>query len=879
VIQARGHTVQRERPLALAAYRNAHLGEAIVVCGCGTSLRELTNPGDHITIGVNDVGRLFDPTYLVVVNPRTQFKHDRFRYVEQSNALVLFTQLDLGRVRPPVVRFRLGPYGGMEIGADVLPHTQNSPYVAVCLAAHMGARQIGLIGVDLTDNHFFGSTGRHPLSGRLPEIDAQYGQLAHALAARGVALVNLSSISRLTSLPRVHIDSSGGWIAPVMKPSAAVGNNVTRTPRTEPMKIAIEQYSPGIVGGFLDALATSAASLGHRIVRNARGIGYDRSTLSIVWNGRGHPKRGPTLYCEHGWLPRWAYQVSPSGINADSHVASFRWNGDPLTPEDETALDRHLDSIRTQPPPGFEYMETTREAAANVPERFLLVPLQIETDTNILRHAPASLRSMQALVDLVSVASPPWPVIFKQHPADVRRGNRQLHLRLRRRQDSIWPQATGNVYQLLKSGHCAGVVTINSNVAHDAMLWNVPAVALGAGVWPAAGHTPFLTALPKDWTDLEQLAQDSHAIACRRAYALHLMKCQVSLADASDPARVAGLLSLAIGRREPTSSASTIARKPLPVINVVARNRGWVFEDLKRLFVQRGAVHVRVVASERPLHNADGWIFVRTKEAAETPDPLRTTVQVHDMFDNGRYRPGGERDCVRACRGVSLSHPQQRQILEASGVSLAGKQVLVRPLGWRSAFGPIEHRSGPFTVAWVGRPTMHDGIELKRVEWFVEAMLPLAHRMNAVLLGDRLDAAYRALRSGNVTCTYLRRRDNPIEAYPAHYHRFDCLVISSTSESGPLSLFEAMASGIPVVATRVGWAPTLVEHGKTGFLVDSVEEMRTAIEMVADERAFWHAQRATIRERVSGMTLESWIDENVKLALDVMGAGRQTNAA
>ena len=87
-----------ERPLALAAFRNRHQGDAIVVCGCGTSLKELTNPGQYITVGVNDVGRLFDPTYLVVVNPRTQFKNDRFRYVEQSNAQALFTQLDLGRV-------------------------------------------------------------------------------------------------------------------------------------------------------------------------------------------------------------------------------------------------------------------------------------------------------------------------------------------------------------------------------------------------------------------------------------------------------------------------------------------------------------------------------------------------------------------------------------------------------------------------------------------------------------------------------------------------------------------------------------------------------------------------------------------------------------
>lgn len=188
---------------SLPPFLRIHVGEPFLVCGCGPSLNELPDPQRHLTIGVNDVGRLFDPTYLVVVNPRSQFKGDRFRYVQESNARALFTQLDLGRVRPPVVRFRLGKYGGTDVGAaDVLHYTQNSPYVAVCLAAYMGAARIGLIGVDMTDHHFFAQTGRHPLAGRLREIDEQYGRLAAALAERGVELVNLSSISRLTSLPR-----------------------------------------------------------------------------------------------------------------------------------------------------------------------------------------------------------------------------------------------------------------------------------------------------------------------------------------------------------------------------------------------------------------------------------------------------------------------------------------------------------------------------------------------------------------------------------------------------------------------------------------------------------------------------------------------------
>ena len=51
------------------------------------------------------------------------------------------------------------------------------------------------------------------------------------------------------------------------------------------------------------------------------------------------------------------------------------------------------------------------------------------------------------------------------------------------------------------------------------------------------------------------------------------------------------------------------------------------------------------------------------------------------------------------------------------------------------------------------------------------------------------------------------------------YHELDALVSSSHSEAMPLVLMEAMASGLPVVATRVGGVPDLVEQGETGWLV------------------------------------------------------------
>lgn len=862
-------------PSDLAGFRDFHRGETIVVCGCGASLSELREPWRFITIGVNDVGRLFDPTYLVVLNPRSQFKDGRFRYVEESRARALFTQLDLRLKHPHVVRFRLGRRGGGEASPapDTLDYSCNSPYVALMLALRMGAARIALIGVDFTDHHFFAPTGRHPLLGRLAEIDAEYAKVARTARARGVEIVNLSAISRLAAFPKNPIDG----IAVVRPPAPPQSHSETRLP----MRIAVEKHTPGIVGDFLDNLAHTAAQLGHQVSRVLPRSRSATMALSIVWNGRDHRSAGPSLYCEHAWLPRWEYQLSPGGINADSHLAPFQWDGRPLSSECLAALNRHLDDIRAGGPTQFSYMQTAAPPM-DIAADFLLVPLQMEWDTNIIRHVPARFRQMQVLVDYVTAADPPLPVIYKQHPADVRRGSQQLRLRLRRRQDKVLPHNTGNIHQLLKSGKCRGIISLNSNVVHDGLLWDVPSIVLGNNIWPREGRTPFLTELPREWSELQRQLSDPEGAACRQAYAHYLMVNQWKLSDTCDAGRVRQLLEFAVASRSrPLARGSTSAaprdapravsrpalRRAKPRVNVAAINRGWLFEDLKRHFAARARLKgFAVVASDRPVRNADAWIFIRTKEAVNSPNPGRTLVQIHDMADNGLYRPGGERACVERCAAVALTHPSQKMLLEDSGVGLDGKAVLCRPIGALKAFGLRQQMPKKFTVGWVGRPTPRPHADPKRIDWFLEAVRMLGGGVRVVLLGERLEAASAALSRERIDCVYCAKRITPIEAYPRHYASFDALVVSSATEAGPMSLFEALATGVPVVSTRVGWASILIQDGVNGRLVDSPEEIAAALEEIRRDREQWFERRQTIRESLGGYTLEGWVDECLQAA-------------
>jgi glycosyltransferase involved in cell wall biosynthesis len=61
------------------------------------------------------------------------------------------------------------------------------------------------------------------------------------------------------------------------------------------------------------------------------------------------------------------------------------------------------------------------------------------------------------------------------------------------------------------------------------------------------------------------------------------------------------------------------------------------------------------------------------------------------------------------------------------------------------------------------------------------------------------------------------------------YNVLDLYLITSRIEGGPKQILEGMASGIPVVSTKVGMVPDIVENGKEVLLVD-VEDIRQLVE-------------------------------------------------
>lgn len=151
-------------------------------------------------------------------------------------------------------------------------------------------------------------------------------------------------------------------------------------------------------------------------------------------------------------------------------------------------------------------------------------------------------------------------------------------------------------------------------------------------------------------------------------------------------------------------------------------------------------------------------------------------------------------------------------------------------------------------------------VEVKGHELLIEAVAELGRNgisCQLVIVGEgplraRLEA--RGAQSGVNGALHLLGARNDV---PMLLEALDVFALSSRSEGMSNTLQEAMASGLAIVATRVGGADELIEQGKSGLLVEprSAPALALAIGGVLQDstlrRALGAAARVRAREQFS----------------------------
>jgi glycosyltransferase involved in cell wall biosynthesis len=221
--------------------------------------------------------------------------------------------------------------------------------------------------------------------------------------------------------------------------------------------------------------------------------------------------------------------------------------------------------------------------------------------------------------------------------------------------------------------------------------------------------------------------------------------------------------------------------------------------------------------------------------------------------------------CDRLTVPSTLAH---RSLIE---FGLGDKAIVVSPGVDASFFSPplTKPERTLFRVCFVGRVELAKG-----VGYLLQAWKRLALQdAELVLLGQVKPEMNEMLRTHADSSVRVLGRVAPQEL-AQQYRESDLLVHPSVNEALAQVLLEAMASGLPIVATDYSGADDVITEGKEGFIVPvrDVDRLAEAISWCYSHRDDLRVMGHAARQRIeSNFTLEHYHQRMIRLYRELAG--------
>jgi glycosyltransferase involved in cell wall biosynthesis len=319
---------------------------------------------------------------------------------------------------------------------------------------------------------------------------------------------------------------------------------------------------------------------------------------------------------------------------------------------------------------------------------------------------------------------------------------------------------------------------------------------------------------------------------------------------------------------------------------VVGDDIGWsIDDDRARLTATANRLGYEVAPSRWARFARRQSVFAHEHFGALQPRWLDSSHRLGLSYFHGRPGTSGypefdrahdalQRHAGRVDR-VQVTHGEMEELVLAAGVEPA--KVFRIPIGIdleRFSLGDDAARRAARAELGVPEAAFVVGSFQKDGVGFGAGLEPKTIKgpdvLVAVLAGLRLPDAFVLLTgpARGYVCNELTRRGVPYrhvqlpsrEDLARAYHALDAYVITSRQEGGPKGVLEAMAAGVPVVTTRVGQAPEVVDDGRNGLLadVDDVDGLVDAVRRIHEDTSL----RASLRT-AGRPTAEAYAEERL----------------
>ncbi|MBI5370094.1 glycosyltransferase [Candidatus Uhrbacteria bacterium] len=165
---------------------------------------------------------------------------------------------------------------------------------------------------------------------------------------------------------------------------------------------------------------------------------------------------------------------------------------------------------------------------------------------------------------------------------------------------------------------------------------------------------------------------------------------------------------------------------------------------------------------------------------------------------------------------------------------------------------------GPVRFLYVGQLEPHKGLLN-----MLESLSRLSFPFELHIAGDGSLASFISGRAQRDAFVFYHGFISLEHIRKLMIHADAVLVPSVCYENSPTVIYEAFQLGVPVIASRIGGIPELIEDGQDGLLVQpgSVLELVSAMEKIAVNRSDFWSRSSAIKKAAERFSLKRYVDQ------------------